>query len=67
MPTNKELEVQLAEMKDRNEALDQRLLAMEERQQPTEAFGDLPTSFRDCPDGGGWVIRTPNGQFNGNT
>ena len=71
MPTNKELELQLEEMKNRNEALDQRLIAMEERQSaidmPMGREVDLPTSFRDAPEGGGWVIRTPNGQFNGNT
>ena len=71
MPTNKELEEQLEEMKTRNEALDQRLLVMEERQSAVETpmgIGtDLPTIFRDAPEDGGWVIRTPNKEFNGDT
>jgi hypothetical protein len=70
MPTNKELELQLTEMNERNEALSQRLLAIEEVQVQTQQraeIADLPTSFRDAPDGGGWVIRTPNKSFNGDT
>lgn len=68
MPTNKELELQLTEMNERNEALSQRLLAIEEAQaQPRIDVADLPNSFRDAPDGGGWVIRTPNKSFNGDT
>ena len=68
MPTNKQLEVELENMKARNEELDQRLIAMEESQQdkPIE-INELPTAFRDAPDGGGWVVRTPNKLFNGNT
>ena len=67
MPTNKELESMLVKMEKRNDELSARLLTMEEAQRPEEAYGDLPTSFRNCPDGGGWVVRTPNRQFNGNT
>ena len=68
MPTNKELELQLKEMNERNETLSQRLLAIEEAQaQPRTEIGELPTSFRDAPDGGGWIIRTPNKSFNGDT
>jgi hypothetical protein len=69
MPTNKELEAQLAEMLERNEELAQRVLKMEEAQpvRPTNDYPDLPTSFRDAPQGGGWVVRTPNKAFSGDT
>jgi len=68
MPTNKELEAQLAEMNERNELLAQRVLKMEEaKEQDKLVVSELPTSFRDAPDGGGWVVRTPNKLFNGDT
>jgi len=69
MPTNKELELQLAEMQDRNDELAQRVLKMEEAQpvNPSSEYPDLPTSFRDAPEGGGWVVRTPNKAFSGDT
>ena len=69
MPTNKELEAQVLEMSERNEELAQRVLKMEEAQPviPSREALDLPTKFRDAPEGGGWVVRTPNKAFSGDT
>ena len=58
----------MKEMAKSNAELKDRLIAMEEdRDAEEEEYGDLPQSFRNAPDGGGWVVRTPNRQFNGDT
>lgn len=67
MPTNKELEAELKEVRGENEGIKQRLIAMEEAQNAPISIDEFPTMFRDAPEGGGWVVRSPNKLFNGNT
>lgn len=73
MTTNKELEKIVKDLAARNEELEQRFSAMEEELDEMEEFDEpleadnSPDSFRDAPDYGGWIIRTPNRQFNGDT
>ena len=76
MPTNKELEKRVNEQDDRLdkilgtvESIAEKIQTIDMEAQahaPMRGFGQ-GEGFRPAPSDGGWVIRTPNQQFNGDT
>jgi len=65
MPTNAELAKIVEELQAKLEEQEDEIALLKDSH-PTEPVF-TPTEFKDAPDGGGWIVRTPNQKFNGNT
>lgn len=69
MTTNAELAKMLKEMQEQNTRLETRLEELEDRNVSSimEKPAEVQAGFRDAPQNGGWVVRTPNRDYSGTT